>query len=95
MCEPQTKRLDAGTDDLPINVQMKILPAKVVVEGDPSHSYGIEEIPNVTLRSGVSTEIPMNGGTRSVTIFDASDPEGKKRVKVTIKAGQQEAVRFK
>jgi eukaryotic-like serine/threonine-protein kinase len=93
MCEPQTKKVEPGTEDQPISVQMKILPAKLLVEGDPTHSYGIEELPGYTLGSGVTSDINMNGGTRTVTIYDRTDATKKQRV--TLKAGQQESVTFR
>ncbi len=93
MCEPQTKRIEAGEKDEAIPVELKILDAKIVVEGDPSHSYGIEEMPQFALGSGVATAIPMNMGQRTVTVFDRSDPTVRK--KAMLRAGQQEVVNFR
>ena len=93
MCEPQSKKIEPGADDQSIVVEMKILPAKLVVEGDPTHSYGINELPGYTLGSGVPTDITMTGGTRTVTVMDRTDPTQQK--KVTLKAGKQEVVTFR
>jgi len=75
--------------------ELTILPAKLVVDGDPGRSYGIEEVPNITLASGVAAEIPMRAGqaAQTVTIFDRSDPE--KRKKQALRAGRQHVVSFK
>lgn len=93
MCEPQTRRIEPGDKEESITVEMKILPAKITIEGDPSHSYGIEEIPSVSLASGATTEIPMTSGQKSVTVFDRNDPA--KRQKAMLRAGQQEVASFR
>lgn len=95
LCVPKSIPVPAGDSEQTLDVQMTILPAKLVVEGDPGRSYGIEEVPNITLASGVATEIPMRAGqaAQTVTIFDRSDPE--KRRKQALRAGRQHVVSFK
>jgi hypothetical protein len=95
LCVPKTISVPAGDAEQSLDVQLTILPAKLVVEGDPGRSYGIEEVPNITLAAGVATEIPMRAGqaAQTVTIFDRSDPE--KRKKQSLRAGRQHVVSFK
>ncbi|MEA2753309.1 MAG: eukaryotic-like serine/threonine-protein kinase [Myxococcales bacterium] len=95
LCVPKTIPVPAGDTEQTLDVQLTILPAKLVVEGDPGKSYGIEEVPNITLASGVAAEIPMRAGqaAQTVTIYDRSDPD--KRKKEALRAGRQHVVSFK
>ena len=95
LCVPKTVAVPAGDTEQTLDVQLTILPAKLVVEGDPSRSYGIEEVPNITLAAGVVSEIPMRAGqaAQTVTVYDRADPE--KRKKLALRAGQQHVVSFK
>jgi eukaryotic-like serine/threonine-protein kinase len=95
LCVAKTVPIPAGDAEAIIDVQLTIVPAKLVVDGDPGRSYGIEEVPNITLASGVAAEIPMRAGqaAQTVTVYDRSDPE--KRKKQALKAGQQSVISFK
>lgn len=95
LCVPKSMTIPAGDNEQSLDVQLTILPAKLVVDGDPGRSYGIEEVPNITLASGVASEIPMRAGqaAQTVTVFDRADPE--KRKKQALRAGQQHVVSFK
>jgi serine/threonine protein kinase len=95
LCVPKTITVPAGDAEQALDVQLTIVPAKLVVEGEPGRSYGIEELGNITLGSGVAAEIPMRAGqaSQTVTVFDRSDPE--KRKKQVLRAGQQHVVSFK
>jgi serine/threonine protein kinase len=95
LCVPKTIAVPAGDNEQTLDVQLAILPAKLTVEGDPGRSYGIEEVPNITLASGVAAEVPMRAGqaAQTVTIYDRSDPD--KRKKLSLRAGRQQVVSFK
>jgi serine/threonine-protein kinase len=95
LCVPKTVNVPAGDTEQTLDVQLTILPAKLIVDGEPGRSYGIEEVPNITLASGVAAEIPMRAGqaAQTVVIFDRADPE--KRKKQALRAGQQHVVSFK
>ena len=95
LCVPKTVTVPAGDTEQTLDVQLTILPAKLVIDGEPGRSYGIEEVPNMTLGSGVAVEVPMRAGqaAQTVVIFDRADPEKKK--KQTLRAGQQHVVSFK
>jgi serine/threonine-protein kinase len=95
LCVPKTMAVPAGDAPQTLDVQLTIVPAKLVVDGDPSRSYGIEEVPNITLAAGVASEIPLRAGqaSQTVTVFDRSDPE--KRRRAPLRAGQQYVVSFK
>lgn len=92
LCVPKTVTVPAGDTEQSLDVQLMILPAKLVIEGDPLRSYTVEEA-NITLASGVVTEIPMRRGTWTVSIYDRVDPEKRKTQKLV--AGQQHVVSFK
>lgn len=92
MCEPRTIHVAAGDRDESVAVELRVVPAKLLVEGDPSHSYGIEEMPTVVLGAGVATEIPMVSGKREVTVFDRTDPTRRKPA--SLRAGQSASVSF-
>jgi eukaryotic-like serine/threonine-protein kinase len=95
LCVPKSVTVPAGDNEQSLDVQLAIVPAKLVVDGDPGRSYGIEEVPNITLASGVAAEIPMRHGqaAQTVTVYDRSDPERRK--KQALKAGQQATLSFK
>lgn len=94
LCVPKTVQIPAGDKDETLPVELAIAPAKLIVEGDPSHSYGIEEMPNVTIAAGQETEIPMNRGRKLVTVFDRIDPTKKQAVNLKA-GGKPETVSFK
>jgi len=94
LCDPRSYDVAAGDKDVSLDVTLHIHPGKLVVEGDTMHSYGIDELPTVTLTTGVAVNIPMtNEGTRMITVFDRADPTTKQTVRVP--AGGQKIVSFK
>jgi eukaryotic-like serine/threonine-protein kinase len=94
LCVPQTHNVAAGDKDEMLSVDLAIAPARLIVEGDSSHSYGIEELPGVTLAAGQEAEIPMSAaGDRSVNVFDRNDPS--KRQLVRLFAGKSQTVSFR
>ena len=55
-------------------------PARLVIEGEPGRSYGIEELPNLNVQSGQEATVPMmSTSNRQVTVFDRDDPTRKNR----------------
>jgi eukaryotic-like serine/threonine-protein kinase len=94
LCVAKTVQIPPGDKDETLAVELAIAPAKIIVEGDPSHSYGIEEMPNVTIAAGQETEIPMNRGRKLVTVFDRIDPTKKQAVNLKA-GGKPETVSFK
>jgi hypothetical protein len=95
LCVPKTVPIAPGETVQALDVQLSILPAKLMVEGDAARSYSIVEVPNITLAAGVPTEIPMLAGRadRTVTVFDRSEP-GKGR-QAPLRAGQRYVLSFK
>jgi eukaryotic-like serine/threonine-protein kinase len=87
LCTPKTIPIAAGDKDDSLTIELAIPPAKLVVEGEPGHSYSIEEMPSVILSNGQEIEIPMTNGTRTVTVFDRIDPS--KKQPIDIKAGKK------
>ena len=95
LCVSKLIPIPAGDTEQTLDVQLVILPAKLLVEGDSGHSYSILEVPNITLAAGVSTDIPMPAGqaSRTVTVFDRADPKGGRQA--ALRAGQKHVVSFK
>ncbi len=94
LCDPRAYDIAAGDKDQAIDVALHIHPGKLVVEGEPTHSFGIDEMPTVTVVPGVAASIPMTTeGRRVITVFDRADPTKKQTVAVS--AGQQKIVSFK
>jgi hypothetical protein len=90
LCEPRSIAIAGGEADETIPVELRILPAKLVIEGDPTRSYGIEHKPQLTLAPGVATEIPVRGGSEDVIVYDRGDPTNHREVK--LEAGQVKRV---
>jgi len=95
LCVPKTVSVPAGEGEQVIDLQLAILPAKLLIEGEAGHSYGIVEVPNITLASGVATEVPMPAGRsgQTVTVFDRAEP--LKGNKAPLRAGQKYVLSFK
>ena len=95
LCVPKTVAVAAGDTEAALDVQLAILPAKLVVEGEANHAYGIVELPNITLAPGVATDIPMLAGRsdRSITVFDRAAPE--KGRPAPLRAAQKYVLSFK
>jgi hypothetical protein len=87
-CEPKTVVIPAGEASDPLSIELAVPPARLVIEGEPGRSYGIEELPNLNVQSGQEATVPMmSTSTRQVTVFDRNDPTRKKSV--TLHAGKQ------
>ena len=93
LCAPKTVIVPAGEKSETLAIELAISPARLLVDGDPSHSYGIEEMPQFTITSGQEAELPMVVGRRSVNVFDRVDPT--KRVPMVLQAGKRETVSFR
>jgi serine/threonine-protein kinase len=93
LCTPMTVKVDPGPQDISLPVELQVPPARIVVDGDSSHSYGIEELPNLILTNGQEAEVAMTAGTRGVIVFDRIDPANKQSV--TLRAGKREVVQLK
>jgi eukaryotic-like serine/threonine-protein kinase len=93
LCTPRTVDIPAGEKEEILSVELAIAPARLIVEGDPSHSYGLEEFPQITVSTGQETEVPLTSGNKVVTVFDRSD--ASKKQSVSLKAGRLETVTFK
>jgi serine/threonine-protein kinase len=92
MCEPQTRSVAAGDEPEPtIAVKLQLKPAKLVVDGDPTMSYGLEEFPDIEVRAGLAAIIPVNSGNAPVHIVER--PSGH-RLTTTLNPGQERRVSF-
>ena len=94
LCDPHSISVPADDKEHRFDVVLHIHPGKIVVEGDATHSYGIDELPTLTVVPGVAATIPMiSEGRRVITVFDRSDPTKKQTV--VVPAGQQKTVSFR
>ncbi|HVH45104.1 MAG TPA: serine/threonine-protein kinase [Labilithrix sp.] len=95
LCAPKTYQVGAGDGSVDLQVELAISNAKLTVEGDPSRSYGIMEIPTLNIAGGSEVEIPMTGGgKRQVHVFDRTDPSSQTQL-VMLAAGKRTSVSFK
>ncbi|MCW5832532.1 MAG: serine/threonine protein kinase [Labilithrix sp.] len=95
VCAPRTIQVPAGDNNVELDVALVIAHAKLVVEGDPTHSYGIQELPTVNVPGGGEIEVPMGtSGTRQVHVFDRTDPSIATQV-ITLAAGKRATISFK
>ncbi len=93
-CQPKNIGIAAGEKDEAVAVELQIVPARLVVNGEPSHSYAIEERLNVSVTPGVATEIPMTQGSEKMHVYDRADPK-QTRTEVNLVAGQTRSVTVK
>jgi hypothetical protein len=94
LCAPKTVAVVAGSSNVELSVELAVPPATLSVEGDPTHSYGITEIPTVNVAGGGEIDIPMTKGARSVHVFDRTDPVGPAQV-VTLSPGKRVIATFR
>jgi hypothetical protein len=94
LCSPKTVQVEAGDKNVDLAVDLSIAPAKLFVEGDPSHSYGITELLNLNVAGGSEVEIPMTAGKRQVHVFDRTDPYNQPQA-VELTAGKRSTISFK
>jgi serine/threonine-protein kinase len=95
LCVPKSMPIEAGDKPLTFPVELAIPPAKLLIAGDPSHTYGIVELPNLSVLGGGEMDVPMHArGEWEVHVFDRSDPSMKAQA-VTLHAGRRELVSVK
>ena len=95
LCEPKTIAIAAGEGPESVGaVQLTVRPAHLLVDGEPTHSYGVEEIHGLLLSPGIASDIPMGStAQRRITVFDTQDPTKRQTIQVTAK--KQATVSFK
>jgi serine/threonine-protein kinase len=95
LCAPKTYPIAAGEGNVELQVELAIASGKLTVEGDPSHSYGVTEVPTLNIAGGSEVDIPMTGGgKRQLHVFDRNDLSSQPQV-VTVIAGKRASVSFK
>lgn len=94
LCTPKTIQVPAGDANVELDVVLAIANAKLVVEGDPTHAYGIVEIPTLNVPGGGEIEVPMRAGWREVHVFDRNDPSSQPQA-ITLTAGKRVTIAFK
>jgi hypothetical protein len=77
-CDPWTKSIAAGDEaQIPVAVTLNIKPAAIVVDGDPTLSYGLEEFPSVPIRVGFPASVPIKHGNYAVHVIER--PSGRRQ----------------
>ncbi len=94
LCLPRTVTVAAGTGNVDLAIELAVPPARLLVEGDPSHLFGIEEIPTINVRGGSEVEIPMSGSLRTIHVYDQNGSD-RAAVVVSLSAGKRAVVSFK
>ncbi|MCL2777700.1 MAG: serine/threonine protein kinase [Polyangiaceae bacterium] len=92
LCEVDVRAIEPSEIDQTIFVRLKILPATLIVNGDVTHSYRVEQWPSMKIFAGQPASIPMRTGSDRVTVVDNTD-NTKRDVK--LEAGVQATVSFK
>ncbi len=97
-CEPLAKAIPAGDESSagvasPVSfpVTLAIKPANVVVDGDPTLVYGIEEFPAVAIRVGVPVAVPVPHGNYAVHVIERTSG---RRVPSRLDPGREVHVAF-
>jgi serine/threonine-protein kinase len=95
LCTPKTIPITAGDANIDMPVELALAPGKLVVEGDPTHTYRVREDPTIIIKSGQEVYISMPGerGQRDITIYD-QDGSGDVQKSVTIATGRRQIVKF-
>lgn len=91
LCVPVDRIVVAGDQNVTIEVELKIRPAKLLVEGNAARRYTVKERPGITLRAGQSAEIAMKRGTDRFTVVEL---ETNREAIVDLKVGQEAKVTF-
>jgi serine/threonine-protein kinase len=74
-CEPLVKTIAAGEEPVTLPIALRTKPATLIVDGDPSQTYGIVEFPSIALRVGVPTPIHVEYGNYEVHVVER--PSGR------------------
>jgi hypothetical protein len=91
-CDPWTKSIAAGDDpQIPVAVSLNIKAAAIVVDGDPTLSYGLEEFPSIPIRVGVPASVRVEG---SYVVHVVERPSGR-RLPGKLNPGKETHVAFK
>jgi len=70
-CDPLVKAIPAGDDAaISVPVRLTLKPASVLLEGDPSMVYGIEESPSTVVRVGVPVPVVVPHGNYEVHVIE-------------------------
>ena len=75
---------------------LAIPPAKLVIDGDATHTYGITELgPTQVITNGQEVYVPiLNGSQRTVHIFDRNDAS-RPQQEITLVSGRRTNVPVK
>lgn len=83
LCEPVSRTLSPGDRDETLEIALKIRPARLRIEGDPTGRYLLEER-SIEFRTGDVISVPMSESEQRFTVRDLRSGSTKK---VTLLAG--------
>jgi hypothetical protein len=91
LCEEKSRPIPAGDQDESIDVELKIKPAKVTLNADPSKSYVLREKPAVPLVANVPVDVPMSRKTETLHVRELVSGS---EIEITVTAGQPTRATF-
>jgi serine/threonine-protein kinase len=92
MCEQKVVTIAPGRGDDALRVELRILPARLVVDGEAGHLYGLVERPELAaVPPGAVLTVPMSLGKATVTVRDHDSGATKS---VDLRANQTTRVEF-
>lgn len=92
MCVPQTRYVAGGEGSVRLEVSLQIRDARLIVDGRPDHTYGIDERPTMTFRAGSPVNVPMpRGGSEGIHVVEL---ESQRKLLVWLKSGDLVRAKF-
>ena len=93
VCPARTFPIAAGDGNVDLPVELAVPAGKLFIDGDPTHTFGINQLPGLHIRAGQVVDVPMtDGAQRQITVYDENSDE-KREVVVT--SGRRTTVSLK
>lgn len=85
-CEPLSRGVEPGANGMSLEVELKIRPASLVVDGNEGRRYAVKERPGLIVAAGVPIDISMTRGSEPVHVRELETDREKI---VNLKVGEQ------
>jgi hypothetical protein len=79
MCDPQKRTLPPGRVDEPMEVQLHVKEAVLIINADPNAKIGIQEYPSLKVTPGRPIKVVVPS-VRFLTVVDLANPSRTKKV---------------
>jgi hypothetical protein len=89
-CEPFVQAINPGDDGVTIAVDLAVRPATLIVDGDPSARYGVEEYPSIDVRVGIPVKLQVQ---HAMVVHVIERPSGRK-ASAMLKPGKEAHAAF-